>query len=508
MEIGELDAAAFFTKVEQNLAPVDAYLSAANLNDLGLNAYRQGNFGEAEEKYQAAIRLIERDGSSEAAAVYVNLADVFMKTGRVDDAESLLNEALALRLRHNGERTPETATVLQAFGNLNMQRKEYLESLKYHQEALEIRKQCLGPDHVDVGRSLYNVSAILFNLGKFCESIRTTRQAQEILCKTWQQGDQRLQVVDQLIESYTGLTEALTAHPTTTGIVIPVWSGSTGIIAAENSLPAREALSQAVTRFANAMLARRAGLPILLLSLSGFENLPAELASLWSEFGLPANMVESITVPHSNKPDGKLDMGVIRELSVIPGRFARWVANNRLETLIVSPLHIPAGIDWTLVEYVKTCGKAMVSELMPFGPVWGPLVGAKNLGGGQTKVAFITPGSCQRQGYSPQPADSVSTGIFYLNLIKIKNMLVESSQENSGLLKNLLKQQKSTDLNKSLQSKISTALSEAEANPQTGQEIADWLFCELVDLFGTALVNDLSEKRNIRYDLLPDHRTH
>lgn len=501
MELGELEAAGFFTLAEQKIALTDAYLNAANLNDQGLNAYRQGNLSLAEEMYQKAICLIEKGDSPEASA-YVNLADVYLETGRMDEARELLEKALDLRRRNSGERTPETATVLQAFGNLSMQQQRYPESLKYHQEALAIRKECLGSEHVDVGRSLYNVAAILFNLRKFCESYTTAQKAQDILQKTWQPSDERLLFVGKLIENYTELAKSLSTNPASTGIVIPVWRGSDPKMSgAANKMSAQEALNQEVMLLVDAMLARRTGLPILVLAMPGFENLSIELTDLCSKFNLPTTLLSGVSIPKSTKPDGKLDLGVIRELSIIPGRFARWIENNRLETLIVSPLHIPASIDWKLVEHAKTCGKALVSELIPFGTVPGPVVGVMKLGGGQTKVAFLSPGSCIRQGYKPQPNDSVSTGIFYLNLVKIKSMLAESSKENSGFLKGLLKQQKGVNLNKVLREKISAALSEAESKPQNGQEIADWFFCELVDLLGTALIEGLPEDRGNRLQL-------
>jgi tetratricopeptide (TPR) repeat protein len=502
MEIGDLEAAQYFTSAEQKAALLDVHLNAANLNDRGLNAYRQGNLSLAEEMYQKAISLFEKGDLPEASA-YVNLADVYLDTGRLDEARALLEIALDLRKQHIGERTPEMATVLQGFGNLFMQQQRYPESLKYHQEALAIRKECLGSEHVDVGRSLYNVAVILFNLRKFCESYTTAQKAQEILQQAWLPGDERLVLTAKLIKNYSELTEALRSNPASTGIVIPVWHGSDPKMSgASQKISGQEALYQEAIRLADAMLARGTSLPIFVLAMPGFENLSKELTAICSKFNLPTTLLSGMDIPKSTKPDSKLDLGLIRELSILPSRFTRWIENNQLETLIVSPLHIPAGIDWKLVEHTKTCGKALVSELIPFGTVPGPVVGVMKLGGGQTKVAFLSPSNCIRQGYEPRPNDSVSTGIFYLNLIKIKSMLAESSKENSGFLKSFLKQQKGVDLNKVLREKISAALSEAASKPQYGQEVFDWFFCELVDMLGTALIEGLPENRKHRLQVV------
>ena len=66
-----------------------------DLNNRGIELYREGRYGEAEKSFRAALEGWDAGGAKhDRALTLTNLAVLYRSTGRFDDAEQLLRESL------------------------------------------------------------------------------------------------------------------------------------------------------------------------------------------------------------------------------------------------------------------------------------------------------------------------------------------------------------------------------------------------------------------------------
>jgi class 3 adenylate cyclase/tetratricopeptide (TPR) repeat protein len=73
----------------------DHHGRARVLNNLGVDAYQEGRWGEAVERYEDSLAANERVGDViQVAIIQNNIAEIRCDQGRLDDAEALLTEAL------------------------------------------------------------------------------------------------------------------------------------------------------------------------------------------------------------------------------------------------------------------------------------------------------------------------------------------------------------------------------------------------------------------------------
>jgi tetratricopeptide (TPR) repeat protein len=105
------------------------------------------------------------------AAELLNKAGVYShEHGRYNDAEPLLERALAIREGAFGPERPDVATSLH---NLALQYKTkgyYAEAESLYQRALAILEKALGPEDPDVAASLNNLAALYYELGQYAKA--------------------------------------------------------------------------------------------------------------------------------------------------------------------------------------------------------------------------------------------------------------------------------------------------------------------------------------------------
>ncbi len=105
--------------------------------------------------------------------------------GRLEDAEALNRECLALRVAAFGEVHPTTATARKNLADVLNQRSRFenapgpaLEALALYQEVLEVRRQTEPALHPGIGRTLFDIGAIyLVRLGRPAEAVEPLREA-------------------------------------------------------------------------------------------------------------------------------------------------------------------------------------------------------------------------------------------------------------------------------------------------------------------------------------------
>ena len=123
------------------------------LNNMALVFERLGRYDDAEATYR---ELTAFDGSTRALALNA-LAMLYKRQNRFVEAQNLLEQALPEMEEHYGSEHHKTAVVLGNLANLYGTLGRHQDSVRMHNRALLIKKEQLGPLHPDVGLSLINL---------------------------------------------------------------------------------------------------------------------------------------------------------------------------------------------------------------------------------------------------------------------------------------------------------------------------------------------------------------
>jgi Tfp pilus assembly protein PilF len=133
-------------------------------NEAGRRYFAQGELGQAEEAFKAAIREATLLGAENLrlAASLSNLGQLKYKQKDLAQAEALFRRSLAIREHVLGA---EHQGVLQSINNLaalHYARGELEQAEPYFRRALAISETQLGPDHADVAGALNNLARLSF----------------------------------------------------------------------------------------------------------------------------------------------------------------------------------------------------------------------------------------------------------------------------------------------------------------------------------------------------------
>ncbi len=168
--------------------PENGELQAEYLNQLGLVEKAEGLYPEALSHHQQAIALRRRflgERSPELAASIGDAGVALYYLGRYPEAFTRFQEALRIQEATLGPRHPETARTLERIGNTLYQQGRYQEAVSYHQRALGIREAALGPEHRLVADSLNNLGNSLDLLNRRQEALAKYRRVYEIRIKVF-----------------------------------------------------------------------------------------------------------------------------------------------------------------------------------------------------------------------------------------------------------------------------------------------------------------------------------
>jgi serine/threonine protein kinase/tetratricopeptide (TPR) repeat protein len=143
------------------------------------NVYKQlGLYDEAERLLQRALADRERSGSrADLGSTLDTLGDVERSRGKLALAEPLLRRALDLRRETFGA---DTVPVAQSLNNLALvleQQDKFGPAEQLEREALRIRRATTGPRSTEVSNSLHNLGLILKNQSRFDEAETVLREA-------------------------------------------------------------------------------------------------------------------------------------------------------------------------------------------------------------------------------------------------------------------------------------------------------------------------------------------
>ena len=147
---------------------------ALALNNVGLDLYSTGHHAEALDYYFRALEQAVTPATH--ALVRMNIGLAFRYQGRFEEAESALQEALAIR--RAGHDARQTALALNALGLLARITGRYADALRDHTEALALRRE--EKDRFGEAQSLNNLATVYGDLWEIEKSLELNREALRI----------------------------------------------------------------------------------------------------------------------------------------------------------------------------------------------------------------------------------------------------------------------------------------------------------------------------------------
>lgn len=114
------------------------------------------------------------------AELYLNLGGIYQKLGKLEQADSLMQSALAQRNSLFGADSPEVAESLVALGLLRSDQAHLEEAQKLVQQGLEMDKRRLPPNHPAIARAMLAFGKVLAERGSYDQAIRTLDEAVRI----------------------------------------------------------------------------------------------------------------------------------------------------------------------------------------------------------------------------------------------------------------------------------------------------------------------------------------
>lgn len=148
---------------------------------VGTEAFRRGDYSRAEERFSAAFKGAEVNGTlnHRAAAALNNLGIVYKRQKRLDHAEVTLRRAL----RAYGVVEPDgsrTASVLHNLAGVYLAQERYAEAVKAYQQTIEMAEKIFGSKHPKLVKRLENYARALEAINDIPGANRARARAQAI----------------------------------------------------------------------------------------------------------------------------------------------------------------------------------------------------------------------------------------------------------------------------------------------------------------------------------------
>eukprot|EP00529_Nitzschia_sp_RCC80_P009888 CAMPEP_0113452066 /NCGR_PEP_ID=MMETSP0014_2-20120614/6658_1 /TAXON_ID=2857 /ORGANISM="Nitzschia sp." /LENGTH=795 /DNA_ID=CAMNT_0000343433 /DNA_START=130 /DNA_END=2517 /DNA_ORIENTATION=+ /assembly_acc=CAM_ASM_000159 len=185
------DAAMWFTSAMDVLSgvvgfyPSSSLLAVKTLHCLGYCSYRGGDDIQSLNFYQKALEVVSEVTNSGAKIGPVHLAIAFncvgvMHFNKQENGTELAMDMFLQSLRlyesindtTSIESTKSIATVLNNIGRVQYLRSEFGDALSFYMQSLNLRRDVLGHNSVDVAATMYNIGQTYHQLKQFGNSLQ------------------------------------------------------------------------------------------------------------------------------------------------------------------------------------------------------------------------------------------------------------------------------------------------------------------------------------------------
>lgn len=165
---------------QQSLDPSDPGVADAE-EELGLNMFDQGRYEEAEQLLRHALQLrlktLGGEPHPDISQNQSNLAMVLKTLDRIDEAEALYQQALAMdRVLHDGQH-PDIAADLTNLAGVYRAKGELEKAEDMYREALAMQQGLLGEEHPDVARLWDNLAYVYYYEGDLPAALEAMRKS-------------------------------------------------------------------------------------------------------------------------------------------------------------------------------------------------------------------------------------------------------------------------------------------------------------------------------------------
>ncbi|MBV9786738.1 MAG: tetratricopeptide repeat protein [Chloroflexi bacterium] len=167
----------FLTETAQPRADARA---AGLCHALGFHLWLLGVYGEAQTYLEQAVALRQRilgRNHPDTALSINNLGYVFWTEGQYTAAQGYFEQALAIRQHVLGTDHPDTTRSLNNLAVILWEQGWYAAARGYHEQVLAIRQRVFGFDHPDTARSLNNLGLVLESQGEYAAAQGYLEQA-------------------------------------------------------------------------------------------------------------------------------------------------------------------------------------------------------------------------------------------------------------------------------------------------------------------------------------------
>jgi eukaryotic-like serine/threonine-protein kinase len=165
----------------------------------GVIAYRQGDFKRAEDLLRPAVdeRRASLGASGALASGEMNLAKTLIALNRVDEAATLLDEALPMAQQFTGEHSPITIATMQSAAQVRLMQQNPSAAAPLIDRVIEICRTNLGEKHPLYAASLLLRAELFAEQGRKTEATELIDQVRQILVAAGNAGKTFLPDVDK-----------------------------------------------------------------------------------------------------------------------------------------------------------------------------------------------------------------------------------------------------------------------------------------------------------------------
>ncbi len=139
------------------------------LGTMGRVYHRRGLYERAEEILRQALEIGRRSRTEDLGVAQAadDLADLLLDKAELDEAESLLEEALERRRQLLGDEHPKVAESLLGLTEVLVQKGDFEAAREHCEEAVELRRRLLGDDDPLLAESLNDLALVLHELAEY-----------------------------------------------------------------------------------------------------------------------------------------------------------------------------------------------------------------------------------------------------------------------------------------------------------------------------------------------------